>query len=263
MPAVSTAMAVAAADSARLLIHPLRGLAVVEAPAPVAEAVPLPHAGGWLLWVWLGVLVVAALLALVAGRLGAGRMAVGVLAGVRARLGGHAGVVTDDDESIGVPPVATAAATLAAGLSGGLVAHGALVLMQTGQASQWTLALAVAAGVALAVLQWVACRVLGWVFAPPAVRGALLQADVASHWIMAVVWIGVALLLTVMPEHGRTLLAVAAGGYVLARMVVVIRGLCIFYRNLTSCVYLFLYLCGVEVVPVVALTRLTLWLCES
>jgi len=48
--------------------------------------------------------------------------------------------------------------------------------------------------------------------------------------------------------------------YLVARLIFIIKGIRIFYSNLTSIVYFILYLCAVEIVPVVVMATVTIWI---
>jgi hypothetical protein len=67
-------------------------------------------------------------------------------------------------------------------------------------------------------------------------------------------------LLMLYPTYGKLLLGVAAGLYLLARLIFIYKGFRIFYSNLSSIIYFILYLCAVEIVPLVVMTGVTYWI---
>ncbi|MBR5727625.1 MAG: DUF4271 domain-containing protein, partial [Muribaculaceae bacterium] len=50
--------------------------------------------------------------------------------------------------------------------------------------------------------------------------------------------------------------------YICARFIFIFKGIRIFYSNLLSILYFILYLCGVEIVPLIVIYGITINLCK-
>ena len=75
----------------------------------------------------------------------------------------------------------------------------------------------------------------------------------ASQSLLGLLLFPVVALLLVIPAFGKSLLIIGVVLYFSARIVFLSKGFRIFYSNLLSHVYFLLYLCGVEIVPLVLL----------
>jgi NhaC family Na+:H+ antiporter len=95
----------------------------------------------------------------------------------------------------------------------------------------------------------------------PAVAKGIQDAIAGAFNISPIVLLPVLVLLMLYPAHGKVLLAVAAALYFSARLIFIFKGFRIFYSNLSSILYFLLYLCAVEIVPLVIMTSVTYWIC--
>jgi hypothetical protein len=117
-------------------------------------------------------------------------------------------------------------------------------------------------GLALAfyAIQWLAYKVLGYTFSDKLGTKLWVDGFKASQAFLGLLLLPVLILLMLYPSYGKLLLSVAALLYLVGRLVFVIKGFRIFYGNLTSIIYFLLYLCAVEIVPLVLVTGLTYWI---
>ena len=112
------------------------------------------------------------------------------------------------------------------------------------------------------IIQWIVYRILGYTFTDSI--GAKLWVDgfKASQSFLGLLLLPVLFLLMLYPSNGKMLLCVAAALYFSARLIFIYKGYRIFYSNLTSYLYFILYLCAVEIVPLVIMTGVTYWICD-
>lgn len=97
---------------------------------------------------------------------------------------------------------------------------------------------------------------LGYVFADPAGRRLYVQGFTASQSLLGFALLIPALVAIFYQSSAAAMVAVAAGLYVLARIIFIIKGFRIFYRNFGSLLYFILYLCTVEILPLILVYRL-------
>ena len=110
-------------------------------------------------------------------------------------------------------------------------------------------------------VQWLVYKVLGYTFSDKVGSRLWLDGFKATQSLVGLLLLPVLLLLLFYPAHGKLLLTIAAVLYLIARLIFIIKGARIFYSNLSSILYFLLYLCAVEIVPLVIMTGLTIWLC--
>ena len=117
-------------------------------------------------------------------------------------------------------------------------------------------------GLALAfyAAQWVVYKVLGYTFLDKVGSKLWIDGFKASQSFLGLTLLPVLVLLMLYPAHGKLLLSVAASLYLVARLIFIFKGFRIFYGNLSSILYFLLYLCAVEIVPLVLVTGLTYWI---
>lgn len=117
-------------------------------------------------------------------------------------------------------------------------------------------------GLALAfyAIQWLAYKVLGYTFSDKLGTKLWVDGFKASQAFLGLLLLPVLILLMLYPSYGKLLLSVGLFLYLVARMIFIIKGFRIFYSNLSSIVYFILYLCAVEIVPVVIMTTVTIWI---
>lgn len=114
-------------------------------------------------------------------------------------------------------------------------------------------AMAMLVGLAMAyyVAQLAVYWLLGWVFADPAGRRLYVQGFTASQSLLGFALLVPALVSIFYQGAAPAMVALAAGLYVLARIIFIIKGFRIFYRNFGSLLYFILYLCAVEILPLI------------
>ncbi len=99
------------------------------------------------------------------------------------------------------------------------------------------------------VFQLVAYNLLGYSFSTPDGRRQWVEGFSASQAYAGLLLVAPALLLLCMPQYREPLAGVAAGIYVVSRLVFVYKGFRIFYRKLRSLLYFGLYLVCMELIP--------------
>ena len=118
----------------------------------------------------------------------------------------------------------------------------------------------VAVALAFYVAQWLVYKVLGYTFLDAVGSRLWLDGFKASQAFLGLTLLPVLVLLMAYPTSGKLLLALAASLYLVARLVFIFKGFRIFYGNLSSIVYFLLYLCAVEIVPLVVVMGVTYWI---
>ena len=99
------------------------------------------------------------------------------------------------------------------------------------------------------LLQLALYRLLGWVFGDKVSTHLWLSGYNATHTLLGLLLIPVAMLVMLKPAHATGLLFLAVFLYFCARIVFISKGFRIFFNNLSSTLYFILYLCAVEIVP--------------
>lgn len=97
--------------------------------------------------------------------------------------------------------------------------------------------------------------VLGYVFADPTGRRLYVQGFTASQSLLGFALLIPALVAIFHQSAAPAMVATAAALYVLARIIFIIKGFRIFYRNFGSLLYFILYLCAVEILPLIFVCR--------
>lgn len=105
--------------------------------------------------------------------------------------------------------------------------------------------------IGLYLFQLVGYWVVGYVFADKFDRGQWLLGFNSSQVVLALMIAPVALLFLIYPGWGSTLIYIGAGMYILARLLFIFKGFSIFYDNYSSLLYFILYLCTLEITPVI------------
>ncbi len=112
------------------------------------------------------------------------------------------------------------------------------------------------------VTQWLVYKVIGFTFSDKEGTKLWLDGFKSSQAMLGLLLLPVLVLLMVFTSHGKMLLFLAALLYLVARLIFIYKGFRIFYSNLSSYLYFILYLCAVEIVPLVILTGVTIWICD-
>lgn len=118
----------------------------------------------------------------------------------------------------------------------------------------------VTVALAFYLVQWLVYKVLGYTFLDAVGSRLWLDGFKASQAFLGLTLLPVLVLMMVYPTSGKLLLVFAASLYLIARLVFVYKGFRIFYGNLSSIVYFLLYLCAVEIVPLVVVAGVTHWI---
>ena len=118
------------------------------------------------------------------------------------------------------------------------------------------------AGLALVfyAAQWVVYKVLGYTFLDTVASKLWIDGFKVSQAFLGLALLPVLFLLMLYPANGKLLLMVAMSLYLVGRLIFIVKGFRIFYGNLSSIIYFLLYLCAVEIVPLVLVTGLTYWI---
>jgi hypothetical protein len=108
-------------------------------------------------------------------------------------------------------------------------------------------------GVALVLymFQLLLYNTVGYVFSDKNSLQLWLDGFFATQSLLGLLLFPVVFIMLLYPETMESMLFCSALLYILARIVFICKGFRIFYNNLSSCLYFILYLCSVEIVPVI------------
>ena len=101
---------------------------------------------------------------------------------------------------------------------------------------------------------------VGYAFAEASTRRRWLGGFLATQAWTGLLLIVPALLLIVEPEWRHFLIIISLSVYFAGRVLFIIRGVRIFYTNFQSLLYFILYLCSLEIIPLLAVYRLNEYL---
>lgn len=101
------------------------------------------------------------------------------------------------------------------------------------------------------LLQFGLFRMIGYVFSTKDETMFWIKGFNASQSLMGMTLAPVAVLLLFMPNYNETLIFIATILYVIARLAFLIKSFRIFFNKIFQCVYFILYLCAVEIVPLI------------
>lgn len=108
------------------------------------------------------------------------------------------------------------------------------------------------------VWQLVAYRIVGYAFSDRDAVRQWLSGFNASQVLLSMLLIVPALLSLFYTKLTDVMLILAAGCYILSRILFISKGFRIFYTNFGSLLYFILYLCALEITPLLILRRLSL-----
>ena len=108
--------------------------------------------------------------------------------------------------------------------------------------------------------QWLVYKIIGYTFSDKQGTKLWIDGFKATQAFLGLLLLPVLFLILLYPANGKFLLTIAALLYLVARLVFIFKGFRIFYGNLSSILYFLLYLCAVEIVPLVILTSVTYWI---
>lgn len=111
------------------------------------------------------------------------------------------------------------------------------------------------------MFQLASCATLGYVFSDQAgatlLRRGLLSSQILLGWLLMLP----ALVALFYPGMALYMLLVAVALYIGCRVCYISKGFRIFYHNLPSLLYFILYLCALEIIPVIVTCRLAMEIC--
>lgn len=110
------------------------------------------------------------------------------------------------------------------------------------------------------LFQYTAYSVLAYTFADADSGRRWVRGYLATQAYAGLFLVVPALLLVYMPQWHDALVSASVIIYCGFHIIFIIKGLRIFYRNLTSIFYFILYLCGLEIIPALVLERLCMYL---
>lgn len=110
------------------------------------------------------------------------------------------------------------------------------------------------------LFQLSAYNLLGYVFSSPDGRRQWLRGFTASQSLAGLALMIPALITIFYPAAARPTLVVAGCLYFLARLVFITKGFRIFFTRITSLLYFILYLCTLEIIPVILVYQIAMYL---
>lgn len=144
----------------------------------------------------------------------------------------------------------------------GIVLSGACLLIKTkndGYIGDFTTVLKnIGILVAYYIFQLCAFGVVGYTFVSPDETRRFLRSLNASQSMCGIALMIPALLMLFYPQDLETLVLIGGIIYLLGRLVFISNGFSIFYRNIFSLVYFILYLCALEIIPLIYVFKLAL-----
>lgn len=114
---------------------------------------------------------------------------------------------------------------------------------------------AVACTLAFNLFSVLACRLVGFVFTTAPLASQWRRGLYASQAMLGLALLLPALTLIVRNSVTFTPVVIAAAFYIVARLLFIVKGFRIFYTNFYSLLYFILYLCTLEIIPVLVLVR--------
>lgn len=112
------------------------------------------------------------------------------------------------------------------------------------------------------LFQVMAYLTVGYVFAPYGYTRPLLRTFNGTQSMLGLALMIPTLSMLFYPALSSAMVGVALTLYVLARLVFIRAGFRIFYHNFSSLLYFFLYLCTLEIIPLIAVYRLAVLSCS-
>lgn len=112
------------------------------------------------------------------------------------------------------------------------------------------------------IIQWLVYKILGYTFSDKVGSKLWIDGFKSSQSFLGLLLLPVLILIMLYPAHGKLLLTIAAILYIAARLIFIYKGLRIFYGNLSSILFFILYLCAVEIVPLVIMGGIIIWITD-
>lgn len=152
---------------------------------------------------------------------------------------------------------------LVASLSEGIIVNALLPSLGFGAPGMYGAFLTIGAVTAAAAVYYLcqaaAYSLTGYVFASKVTARMWMKGFNASQTLLAFMLFIPALVVLFNPAASAAVAAFAAAAYVLARLIFICKGFRLFFVDFGSLSYFILYLCTLEIVPLVALYRLAVW----
>lgn len=111
------------------------------------------------------------------------------------------------------------------------------------------------------LFQFAACATVGYVFTDSVGASLWRRGLNASQVVLGMALAVPALVSLFYPDFASSMLLFAAVVYILSRLFYVSKGFRIFYHNLPSLLYFILYLCTLEIIPVMAIIAMASEIC--
>lgn len=113
------------------------------------------------------------------------------------------------------------------------------------------------------VAQFAAYAAMGYTFSTLRGMRQLLGGFIASQSLLGFALMPVALAAIFFPASAPAMIGVGCALYALARLVFIIKGFRIFYYKIPSLLYYILYLCALEIVPIIAIHHIACTMAEA
>lgn len=110
------------------------------------------------------------------------------------------------------------------------------------------------------LVQYAAYWTVGYVFTTPGRRGMWVKGFTSSQALLGLALVVPALLSLFDPASGLWLLSLSGAFYLISRIIFIYKGFRIFYHNSFSLVYFILYLCSLEIIPLILIYKASLFL---
>lgn len=126
-------------------------------------------------------------------------------------------------------------------------------------------AIAGLSGLALAyyLIQYAAYSTVGYIFTTPMRAEMWIKGFSASQSLLGLTLCIPAILSLFVPGATSTILTVCAALYCIARIIFISKGFRIFYHNSFSLIYFILYLCSLEIIPLILIYKASLFLTSN
>ncbi|MBO5780467.1 MAG: DUF4271 domain-containing protein [Muribaculaceae bacterium] len=115
--------------------------------------------------------------------------------------------------------------------------------------------IATAITMALYTFQIAGCKIIGYTFVDETTTTQWIRGFNASQSLLSAILIVPALIALYYPTMSFGMFVIGCVAYILARIFFLFKGFRIFYRNLSSLLYFILYLCTLEITPVIIIAR--------
>lgn len=112
------------------------------------------------------------------------------------------------------------------------------------------------------IIQVVVYSTVGYVFTTPKRAIIWLKGFNASQTFLGISLAPPAIISLFYPEAATILLSIAAVLYVIARAIFIFKGFRIFYNNSLALLYFILYLCSLEIIPLIIIYKASLYCCS-